>query len=301
MTDLAWSLLWLALYACFTLVVAFVRELAAEAWLPSAVVLVMSGVLLGREWRRAKRRDYGDTLSGTAAWWALVPLLCMPLLYAQIGDLVASKPMHDVSILSLEHRWFGEPAREWARRYPSRTLSAVLHLGYLSYYFVIYLPPLRLALRRDDRALNETVLALTMAFVAGFVCFVLWPVEGPRYRWPALGNIDDNHVQRLTHAVLERYSSRGTAFPSSHVSVAVVQTLLAWRWQRRLAWALTPLAITLAIGAVYGGFHYLIDVVVGALLGTIIATSVLLRARVRRVPFVAGGRGSGSPTRGALG
>jgi membrane-associated phospholipid phosphatase len=50
----------------------------------------------------------------------------------------------------------------------------------------------------------------------------------------------------------------------------MTQSLLAFRY---FGWRATPLAILtagLAIGAVYGGFHYLIDVIAGALLGGIV-------------------------------
>jgi membrane-associated phospholipid phosphatase len=48
----------------------------------------------------------------------------------------------------------------------------------------------------------------------------------------------------------------------------VAQTLLALHFQRRLAPLLAVLTLLLAVGAVYGGFHYAIDASCGLLLGT---------------------------------
>jgi len=276
----------LAAYACFTLAVAGVRNLHANAWVPSLVALLVAGLTFafgrGGGAHDQRLRAAPSNLPSRAIWWALLPLVFVPVLYAQVGSLVHGVPVHDASILAIEHRWFGEPARTWSRQFPSPLLSLPLHIGYLSYYLIIYLPPLRLALRRDERALTETVLALLLAFIASFVCFVVWPVEGPRYRWPPVADVTADPVRSLTTAILERFSSRGAAFPSSHVSVSVVQTLMAWRWQRRLVWLLTPLTLALALGAVYGGFHYLTDVVAGASLGVIIVAIVLQRDWLRR-------------------
>jgi membrane-associated phospholipid phosphatase len=86
-------------------------------------------------------------------------------------------------------------------------------------------------------------------------------------------------VQRILHAG----SSRGTAFPSSHVAVATAQALLALRHQRAVGVVVALLAAGLAAGAVYGGLHYAIDAAVGALVGVAAAwTAVLALRRLAR-------------------
>ncbi len=77
--------------------------------------------------------------------------------------------------------------------------------------------------------------------------------------------------------MLEVGSSRGAAFPSSHVGVSVAQTLIVFRFLRPLTPLIGLLALGLACGAVYGGFHYATDVCAGALLGSL---SVLLAPRI---------------------
>ena len=279
------ALLLLGAYAGFTLVIAGVRALPLAVWLPSVVVMVVVLALLtvGREGNHALP---GSGPGVRAVAWSLVPLLCVPLFYAQLGALNAGQSMHDALLIPFEHRWFGEPSRTLARAYPSATVSALLHACYLSYYAIIYLPPLRLAWRGERGALDETVLALTITFVISFVCFALWPVEGPWYHWATASNSADNGIRRSVTTILQHFASRGTAFPSSHVSVAVTQMLLAWRWQRKLFWVLAPLTMGLALGAVYGGFHYSVDVIAGASLGAGVAL-MLMRSTRRKLSLVA--------------
>jgi membrane-associated phospholipid phosphatase len=74
-------------------------------------------------------------------------------------------------------------------------------------------------------------------------------------------------MYQLAHRLLEAGSSRGAAFPSSHVGVAVAQTLLTIRFLPRLAPLIGLLTAGLALGAIYGGFHYATDVAAGVLLG----------------------------------
>jgi hypothetical protein len=61
-----------------------------------------------------------------------------------------------------------------------------------------------------------------------------------------------------------RGGARGGAFPSAHVSGALVVSLVAWRHQRRLAYLLVPITAGVVIATVYGRFHYALDTLAGA-------------------------------------
>lgn len=218
-----------------------------------------------------------------AAW---APLVIVPLLYAELPLLMEGLPgpvrYHDALIAGLEGRIFGgQPAFGWAGAWPSPALSELLHACYLSYYPFIYLPPLLLYLgvgarekgaRGDSGAFRETVLAVVLAFLSCFLVFVVFPVQGPRYLGVPEG-VPGGPVRDLVLAVLQSGSSRGAAFPSSHVSVAVAQALMAARHQPRAARWAVPLATGLALGAVYGGFHYAVDAVAGGGMGAFAASA----------------------------
>ena len=75
---------------------------------------------------------------------------------------------------------------------------------------------------------------------------------------------------KLTHAILARASSKGTAFPSSHVAIAVVVLLCAARYDLISFLILLPLCVGLIIGTVYGRFHYATDAIAGTILGCVI-------------------------------
>ena len=215
-------------------------------------------------------------LGGLADWTSL---LALPFLYAELPLLMAGVPgplaYGDPAVIDLEEALFGvQPAFEWAGALPSVAVSELLHLAYLSYYALIFLPPLLLWLGRtgpDDRAdrrraFHRTVLALTLAMLPAFLVMVAWPVQGPRYLGVPAG-VPDGPVRGLVLAILEAGSSRGAAFPSSHVSLAVAQSVVALRWQPRVGLVVAVITVLLAAGAVYGGFHYGVDVAAGAILG----------------------------------
>jgi membrane-associated phospholipid phosphatase len=210
-----------------------------------------------------------------------LPLLVVPFLYGELPYLMGGGVLyHDALVQRWEAALFGgQPARTLASSMPSVALSEILHLGYVLYYPIVYVPPLLLYLPECRPGFSRMVLAVMLTYAVCFVIFVLFPVEGPRYAWGPPPGVPSGPIRSLTLAILERGSSRGTAFPSSHAAVAVAQSVVALRYQRRVGMVVSLTTVLLIVGAVYGGFHYAIDMLVGAVLGIVVALGVLLARR----------------------
>jgi membrane-associated phospholipid phosphatase len=257
----------------------------AVGFLAAHLAALAAGVAVTRAAPAAPLREW------LADW---LPLLLVPLLYAELPAVTdglaggASATFRDTTVIRWDAALFGTLSRDVAARAPWPALSELLHLCYLSYYAIIYVPPALLWLRRGaagrDDAFAESVLGVTLAFAACFAAFALFPVQGPWYEWPAPAAVPDGPVRAVVEQILRAGSSRGTAFPSSHVAVATAQALLALVHQRGVGAVTAALAAGLAVGAVYGGFHYAIDVAAGAAVG---GAAAALAAGISRAP---GGR-----------
>jgi membrane-associated phospholipid phosphatase len=208
----------------------------------------------------------------------LYPVVLVPALYSELPPLnlaVWNGRYFDPFIQRIEEAVFGlQPSFEFARALPFLPLSETLHAAYLSYYFIIFVPPVLIWWFSGTTALRHGVFALMLTFLAHYVFFIYFPVSGPRYLFPSPGGVlAEGPVYQLAHRILEAGSSRGAAFPSSHVGVSLAQTLIAWRWLRPLSIPLAILTTGLALGAIFGGFHYAIDAIAGAMLGAIMVAS----------------------------
>lgn len=227
---------------------------------------------------------------GAAGDW--MPLALLPALYAELPLLMLPGAdgvvaFRDPTVLGWELALFGgEPARSLATALPAGWLSELLHFGYLSYYALVFVPPFLLYVqgRRDAFALSAA--AVMGTFAVCFLVFALWPVEGPRYRYPAPAGIADGPVRSAVLFILERGSSRGAAFPSSHAAAAVAQSLVLLRVAPSLGAGVAGLTLLLLVGAVYGGFHYAIDMAAGTVVGAAVAGIALRMVQVRQ-PAVA--------------
>jgi membrane-associated phospholipid phosphatase len=74
--------------------------------------------------------------------------------------------------------------------------------------------------------------------------------------------------------VIDKGAVRGGCMPSSHFGVALVLTMYNIRYFRRWSWIMIFLTLGLAIGTVWGRFHYVSDVIVGGLIGLIVTLSM---------------------------
>ena len=288
--------LWVVLgYLLATLTPAWNALRAGQSGASALLVAHLAGCVLAVFLAtRDVRDERGPGVLRTLRDWA--PLLAVPLLYTELPTLIAGAEsrFHDQLVQQWESALFGaSPAHVAAGRFAWTGLSELLHLGYLSYYLIIYAPPLWLYLRGERRNFELTVTALAIAFTGCFVVFVYFPVAGPRYLWSAPPGIPDGPVRRAAVWVLANGSSKGAAFPSSHVAVAVVQSLMMFRHHRRAGLLISIASLLLALGAVYGGFHYGIDVLAGAATGVVVAAAVVVSARVTGAESAA--RASGVP------
>lgn len=207
-----------------------------------------------------------------ANWYVLA---LMPALYTELAVLnvaVHNGRYFDDIILRWEEQLFGgQPSRELAAAMPWLPLSEFLHFSYIAYYLIIYGPFILLYLRNREADHQRAAFTIMLTFFAHYVFFIYFPVQGPRYLFPApTGEIENGVMYQLAHRILEAGSSRGAAFPSSHVGVSFAQTALAFVLLRRWAPILLVLSTGLAVGAVYGGFHYATDAAVGLAFGLLL-------------------------------
>lgn len=192
-----------------------------------------------------------------------------PLMYIELRWIIAGlgAPHRDATVIGWERMLFpSNPSASLAPALHVTAVSELLHLAYAAYYLLIYLPPIVLYLRGRRDAVVSTMLSLTVVYGVCFVTYAIFPVDGPRYLVGAAA-APDGPVRSFVLTLLDRGSSRGTAFPSSHVAASVVASLCALRFDRRIGVPVAIATALLTVATVYGGFHYAVDALVGVILG----------------------------------
>jgi membrane-associated phospholipid phosphatase len=208
----------------------------------------------------------------------LAVLLIWPLLYFEIPLLVSSvgSTYHDALIQRWEETFFqSQPSHVLASRLPFQWLSELLHAGYLAYYPAIFAPTLFLLWRNKTHAATRLVIAVGVVYGLCWTIYTVFPVQGPRYLWAARPDVPAGPMRTIAEHLLAAGSSRGAAFPSSHMAVPTVQAVVAWAADRRLSLLLSVITLLVGVGAVYGGFHYAVDILAGGGLAVVVGLMVL--------------------------
>lgn len=215
------------------------------------------------------------------------PIVLFPILYKEVELLAAGVGDWQLTeaIPALEATLFnGQPSLYLSERWSSVAVSEYLHFCYLSYVLVIPGVCGYWYATRRQVAFREVVLLLAVTMFGSYLFFILFPVDSPYYRSDRLGPpLAGNFFFDLVHEISSRGGARGGAFPSAHVSGAVVTWLVAWRHQRRLAVLLSPIIGGVVVAAVYGRFHYALDAVAGLLVAIVVVTAFTSGVARRRV------------------
>jgi len=176
----------------------------------------------------------------------------------------------DSQVVAFERALFGEEPTLYIDRSMLNTgVTEILSFCYFWYYLLF--PGFLIAafVRRHDRIIREYLAATCITFSISYMLFWLYPAEGPRWYLASeyAHNVEGPLFRRLVEFVIANAAVRGGAMPSSHTGVALVTLLFCFRYYRRAAWWLLPVVLGLALGTVWGRYHYLSDTVVGAAIG----------------------------------
>lgn len=189
-----------------------------------------------------------------------------------------------------EQAWFGcQPSLLFSQVCSHHIFSELMDLGYFIYYPLIAVVAFYFFFWKYDQ-FGMATFVIMASFFAYYIIYVLLPVTGPQYYFPAIG-LDKaaagvfldvgNYFSTLRDAiespgykdgffyqlVLDAHNAgeRPTAaFPSSHVGVTTILMMLVWQAKnRRLFWWMFPFYTLLCLSTVYIMAHYAVDVLGG--------------------------------------
>lgn len=281
------------LLAAFNLAMATVWLSGAHRW-SYAPVLVAAHVLAAGLPLLLRR---GPQLSGPVRLLRqLYPMLWLMAFWTEVD--FTRRQLHDGAgdalVLALEDSILGVHLHEvWMPRMHELWFSELLHFAYFAYYLVLTVPVLWLLWRGRQDDLMDTLFRLMATLGACFLCFALFPVDGPQHTSAVFQGPNSRGLfSRLVDVVaVEHGESLGAAFPSSHVAAAVTMAWVArLHFPRPVFYLLTVEAVGVFLATFYTQQHYAIDAVAGVLLavaiqGLLVPVSLAVaRRRDARIP-----------------
>ncbi len=204
----------------------------------------------------------------------LYPAFLFALFYEETGGLMKLifPGFFDYQLTAFETGIFGMEPTIWLdRNLITVWITEILSFSYFSYYLLMPIFLIPLLFLKKFYAMRQALTAICLTFFASYLLFFLYPIEGPRYFFAGqyLHEINGPVFRPMVDFMIKTGAVHGGCMPSSHVAVALVILVYSLKYVRKLGLILLPITIGLALGTVYGRFHYVSDVVVGAAIGTL--------------------------------
>ena len=223
------------------------------------------------------------------AFFPLIPILAIydslsfiPLLHP--GDM-------DQPLLALDRALLGVDLSLWLEAYTRPWLTELMQVSYLVYYAVPFLVLGALFRRRSARTgqpgedFDLCVTALALSHYLAFVGYLTVPALGPRFALASRFHVELTGLWLAApiHDALNFLEGiKRDAFPSGHTSTALLSLYYAVRFTPRLVPVIAPGVFLMILSTMYLRYHYLVDILAGALLaaGCILLARLLCRLRL---------------------
>jgi membrane-associated phospholipid phosphatase len=168
---------------------------------------------------------------------------------------------------------------------PINAVPVYLELCYVLVYAVPAFVVAILYIEHRRERVNGTLFLYMLGTLLAYAMFPYFPSDPPRI---AFGGTDLPHVtsavRQLNLWLVGGYGIHSSVFPSAHVSstFSAAWALLAYLPERRrIGLGMLVYAVSVAVAAVYGRYHYAADAVAGMAVSLVPAAMILLARRLR--------------------
>lgn len=195
--------------------------------------------------------------------WYLI--LSLPLAYTWAGTFVhAVFPWKlDAVLYRMDLLLLGTDPTAFLQRFASPWLTDLMQLSYCSFFLIIFSSYLILYLKGGRRQYQNMEMVTITALYGTYLYFMLLPAHSPRFiTCPGL-ELSGGWITRTINEFLGRAAYPGGAFPSGHSSASISICVFMWRYARRWAPLFTLATALLLVSTVYGGYHYVVDLLAG--------------------------------------
>jgi membrane-associated phospholipid phosphatase len=231
------------------------------------------------------RKQHSETFWQFAHDW--LPAIFFITAFEEVSflALIVRGGWQNAYLLRLESALVPVASSEWMYRFNSSWVSEMLELGYFTFYPIYPVLGGVFWARRHRAQLTCTFRSFTDSLSVGYaLCYatyLLFPTRSPLHneRLPSVEahSVEGGPFHFLVRSIQSRAGVYGNAFPSAHIMVACVALVFAFRYFPRIAPVLLICVLLMCVGAVYDGYHYVVDVLAGAGLGIVVGIGFVTR------------------------
>lgn len=180
-----------------------------------------------------------------------------------------SSARYDALLSGIDYDLFGVHPTVWFERWIHPLLTEVLYVLY-AFYFPMPLIVVGWMLKKQKyREVEQAIFVLMLCYYSAYIIYFLVPAQGPRFFMADLQSVPLNGyllAEPIRNTINFLEPNKLDAFPSLHTAILLLTMLIARKYHRKMYLIFLPIAVGILISLVYLRYHYVIDVLAGALL-----------------------------------
>jgi membrane-associated phospholipid phosphatase len=198
------------------------------------------------------------------------------------------KPIHfgrdyDDLLIAIDRWMFGVNPTEWLMQFSHPLLTEVLQIAYTSFYFLFLILGYEYYRRHDRDLFHYFMFTCVFGFFLSYLGYFFLPAVGPRFTLHDFPSLDLELPGLFLTPYLRWFVNAGGSvpmgvpndiaiagaqrdvFPSGHTMMTLVLMHLSAKYEARSRYFILGIGTLLIIATVYQRYHYVIDLVGGAL------------------------------------
>lgn len=253
---------------------------AAPWWLLFDLASMAAVLLIARSaWGEGRRGGILRLVHG---------MVTVPLAFTQVGLLItaAEGADHAADLAAWDKALFGADPLAWLEKLATPPVTEVLQWCYALYLITPVIAVTLLILHADTRTLIRSQFSLLGVYYGSYLGYHLYPATGPNihnnFGPPAAVDfpVIARHAftdplpglwftEEIRTWIFDAEVTKFDCFPSGHVAVALCSLVYAFRAGRKCGFLMLPLCLGIVLSTMWLRYHYVVDVLAGALLALV--------------------------------
>ena len=251
-----------------------------QEWLVLTIInfaIIVAVMFLARGAEEKKTR----LLIGLHRWYCYLIII---LIFKEIYRMV--HPIHptdyDQLLISIDRWLFGVNPTQWIGQFAHPFLTEILQIAYFSYYILFIILGVELYRRYAIQDFDKAAFMIVYGFYLSYLGYFALPGIGPRFTLHNFSSLETDLPGLWLTPILRGIINAGESipqshidavnlvqrdvFPSGHTQLTIIVMALGFRYKIKTRWLLLTLGSLLIVATVYLRYHYVVDLIAGALL-----------------------------------
>jgi membrane-associated phospholipid phosphatase len=177
---------------------------------------------------------------------------------------------------------FGVNPTEWMARFANPILTEILQVAYFSYYILFIVLGVELYRRHAIEDFDKAAFLIVYGFYLSYLGYFALPGVGPRFTLHDFASLGTDLPGVFLTEYLRAFINAGESiplshpnpvevvqrdvFPSGHTQLTIIVMTLGLRYKLKARWFLLSFGSLLIVATVYLRYHYVVDLIAGAVL-----------------------------------